>query len=141
MTMPFIQWEESFSTGIKQFDDHHRHLVVLLNTTYDNIICEAPYESLGGILDELVDYTIFHFGAEEAWFVANSYSKLSEHKREHENFFQKILVLQDDFHKRKVSISLDVLNLLKNWLRDHILKSDADYGHFTLNRAYSGGSW
>jgi len=133
--MPFIQWEKSFNTGIKQFDDHHRHLVDLLNTTYDNIICQAPYERLGSILDELIDYTIFHFGSEEAWFIANSYPKLAEHKREHESFFQKVQVLQDDFHVGKSSISIDMLMLLRNWLRDHILVSDAEYGCFRTEKS------
>jgi hemerythrin-like metal-binding protein len=130
MIMPFIQWEESFETGIKQFDDHHQQLVDLLNTTYDNIICQAPYERLGNILDELVDYTIFHFGSEEAWLIANSYPKFYEHKREHESFFQKVQVLQDGYHDGKISISIDMLTLLRNWLKDHILVSDAEYGRF-----------
>jgi hemerythrin len=133
--MPFIQWEESFSTGIKQFDDHHRHLVDLLNHTYDGIISESPYELLGDVLDELVDYTIFHFGSEEAWLIANSYPKLTEHKREHERFFQKVQMLQDGFHGGKVGISIDLLTLLRNWLKDHILVSDADYGRFRSERS------
>lgn len=132
--MPFIQWDENFDTGIRQFDDHHRHLVDLLNTTYDTIICQAPYERLGGILDELIDYTIFHFGSEEAWLIAHSYPKFSEHKREHESFFQKVQVLQDGFHDGKINLSIDMLTLLRNWLKDHILVSDAEYARFRTEK-------
>jgi hemerythrin len=128
--MPFIQWEEGFVTGVGQFDEHHRHLVGLLNKTYDDFICGAPDEDLGVILDELVEYATYHFGAEENWMRDISYPKLSEHKNEHDSFFKKIVAFQNEFHSGKTGISLDVLTFLKRWLKDHILESDAAYGQF-----------
>lgn len=133
--MPFIQWDDSFVTGVRQFDEHHRHLMDLLNKTYDDFICEAPDENLKVVLEELIDYTGYHFAAEETWMREQSYPKLAEHKYEHEKFARNVLALQNEFQSGKTSISLDVLKFLKRWLKDHILESDASYSHFMFAKA------
>jgi hemerythrin len=128
--MPFIEWDISFAIGVQQFDEHHQHLMRLLNKAYDDFICAAPDENLGFILKELIDYAGYHFKAEEDLLLKNSYAKLNEHKGEHELFSQSILKFQNDFHCGKAFISLDVLTFLKKWLHTHILESDAEYGRF-----------
>lgn len=131
--MPFIQWDEGFATGIHQFDKHHQHLIDLLNDSYDNFICGAPEDSFGTILDELVDYAIYHFAAEETWMHDVSYPKLLDHKHEHDSFFQSVLKMQDDFHSGQSNISLDILNFLRTWLHNHILELDVEYGSYRSN--------
>jgi hemerythrin len=125
--MPFVQWGAEFVTGIQQFDEHHQHLVELLNKTYDDFICGAPDENLGVILNELVEYARYHFTAEEAWMQEHSYLKQQEHKNEHEKFSRSIVNFQNAFQSGNVNITLEVLTFLKRWLHNHILESDAGY--------------
>lgn len=131
--MPFIEWDERFITGIRQFDEHHQLLVGLLNTTYDDFMCGAPDENIGSILNELVAYAGYHFEAEEAWMREHSYPKILEHTLEHDSFLQRILALKDGFYSGKEHISLEVLTLLKRWLKKHLLDSDTSYSHFASN--------
>ena len=42
--MPFIEWEVGFDLGIEQFDEHHKHLVSLINKSYFDYITGAPAE-------------------------------------------------------------------------------------------------
>lgn len=128
--MPFVEWNDSFSLGVPQFDEHHQHLVGLINRLYDDFITGSPAESLGIILDELIDYATYHFAAEEYWMKENSYPKLAEHGAEHDRFSARVTEMQKDYHAGKVNLSIEVLTFLKNWLKKHILQSDADYGHF-----------
>ncbi len=65
--MPIIEWNEQFVLGVPEFDEHHQHLVMLLNKTYDDFINGASKETLSLILDELIDYATYHFAAEEHW--------------------------------------------------------------------------
>ncbi len=128
--MPFIQWDQSFVLGVQQFDEHHQHLVGLINKTYDDFICGAPDETLEVVLTELSDYAGYHFAAEENWMREHSYPHLAEHKIEHGKFAKSVLEFQAAFHDGKASISLEVLTFLKRWLKNHIFESDAAYARF-----------
>lgn len=132
--MPFIEWDESLATGVQQFDVDHRHLLGLLNKTYDDFICAAPDDSIGVILNELVGYAEYHFAAEETWMREISYPKLAEHKHEHDSFRQNVLELQNGFQSGKERLALDVLTLLKKWIKNHLLECDAGYVQFISGR-------
>jgi len=134
--MPFIEWESNFELGIKTFDDHHRHLVGLINKIYDDYTTEAPSKEVGAILVELIDYASYHFSAEELWMEKQSYPypKIDQHFKEHDDFSNTIIDLKKEYNQGKLNLSLDVLIFLKNWLSDHILKTDSDYGVFIASR-------
>jgi len=128
--MALVEWQEMFELGIDEFDDHHKHLVNLLNMTYDGFTCGASNEELGAVLDELADYATYHFAAEEYWMGVNEYPELSKHSREHEKFCNRLTEILNDFHNGNDCLSLEVLTFIMNWLTHHILETDADYGYF-----------
>ena len=134
--MPFIEWERSFELGIEKFDDDHRHLVGLINKIYDDYTTEAPSEEVGVVLEELINYTCYHFGAEELWMEKQNYPypKIDRHFEEHDKFRHTLTELKKDYSQGKLNISLDALIFLKNWLTDHILKTDSEYGLFVASR-------
>ncbi|MDD2542578.1 MAG: bacteriohemerythrin [Desulfuromonadaceae bacterium] len=134
--MSYINWDDTFDLGINELDEHHRHLVALLNLTYDILTQGATHDGIAEVLDELVYYTIYHFAAEEHWMKENKYPHLSQHRDEHELFCQKINEFQKDLLKQKTNLSLEVLQFLNNWLTTHILKSDADFGRFVVKSSH-----
>jgi hemerythrin-like metal-binding protein len=129
--MFYIDWDDSLSVGVQQFDDHHKYLVCLLNKTYNACTCDNMEEVLTSILAELVEYSKYHFAAEENLMMSHDYSEFEFHKIEHRAFCEKIMQINQDFHeiKRNPSITLiDVAMLLGNWLSQHILKADKRFG-------------
>lgn len=131
--MFYIEWDDSLSVGVQQFDEHHKYLVCLLNKTYNACTCDNMEEVLKSILVELVEYSKFHFAAEESLMMSHGYSELEFHKIEHRGFCEKIMHINQDFHeiKRNPSITLiDVAMLLGNWLSQHILKADKRFGMY-----------
>jgi hemerythrin len=131
--MPLLIWNDTFALGISEFDVHHKHLVDLLNMTYDGFTQEASYEELASVLDELIAYATDHFVAEENWMEVNNYPFLTQHREEHERFCQKVIQFQRHFHNGKVHLSLRVLQFLNSWLKTHILETDAEYGRFAVS--------
>ena len=126
-----IEWDDSLSVGVQQFDDHHKYLVGILNKTYNACICENMRDELKNILNELVDYSQYHFAAEERLMEEHEYPELGLHKLEHDMFYEKIRSIRQDFNeiKRNPSITLiDVAMLLGNWLSSHIMKIDKRFG-------------
>lgn len=137
--MSVLEWNDSYLIGIKQFDEHHKHLVSLLNMTFDGITTNAPKDELEAVLNELVDYSAYHFAAEEHWMREQKYPGLDEQVREHEAFRIKMTEIVQDFHSGKKDIDLVVLNFLTDWLTEHILEKDAAYGTYVASKGLPDG--
>jgi len=128
--MPMVEWSDSFLIGVDTFDEHHKHLVNLLNQSYDAFVLGVPTEKLAAILNELFEYASYHFASEQFWMIEHSYPILEQHIKEHTFFVHRLKELQDDYRQGNTSVPLDIVIFLKDWLIDHILKSDADYANF-----------
>lgn len=128
--MPFMEWSDAFELGIAEFDEHHKHLVSLLNMTYDGIMLGAPRDELGAVLDALIDYATYHFSTEEYWMEMHGYPEAPQHHEEHEKFCNRVVEIQRDFHQGRMNLSLEVMGFLNSWLTSHILMTDAEYGKF-----------
>jgi hemerythrin len=127
--MGILKWEKRFEHNIAPFDDHHKFLVALLNDIYDDINNEAAQETLGPVIVKLIDYTNYHFTAEESVMSLNGYGDFTSHCLEHEKFRDMVASFQSDFQQGKDD-SIDVLSFLGNWLFDHILVTDLEYCNF-----------
>jgi len=128
--VPILEWKDDFKLGINTFDAHHKHLFELYNTAYENFVGGAPVEKLGSTLDALVDYATYHFSAEEKWMKENKYPKYAGHMNHHGSFTTRVTEIQIDFAEGRKTISLEILAFLKDWITNHILTVDADYGRF-----------
>jgi hemerythrin len=126
--MPFIKWYKRYELGIEELDEHHRHLIDLLNMVYDGLKCGAERDELGAVLDELANYAIYHFAAEEHGMEVHKFPDSSYHIEEHEKFRIRIKGFQKDFHEGKLNLSVELVQFLYNWLMHHILNVDAKYG-------------
>ncbi len=128
--MAFIEWNESFQLGVQQIDEHHQQLVRIINRLYDNHTMGAPRENVEEILNELVDYATYHFVTEEFWMEQHAYPGSDEHVTAHDEFSQQIAAMREKHQDGQSDLSLEVFTFLKNWLADHILRADAEYGSY-----------
>lgn len=128
--MALVDWSERLLTNVKQCDDQHKKLVNLVNDLHTAMTGGKGKEILGKILAELVSYTDYHFKTEEQLFAKYGYPEAQKHKLEHDELTRKAKDLKERFDKGQVTISIEVMNFLSNWLKDHILGSDKKYGPF-----------
>lgn len=125
-----VRWHEGMSVGVEELDDDHRVLIDLINQVAgaDN---RRDRLTLEAVLDELVDYTVFHFEREEAMMSAAAFPDLAAHRRMHAVLAEQVTAI-----RRRLVVSGDdnlgddVLDFLSLWLSDHILKADAVYAPF-----------
>ncbi|MGE5671717.1 MAG: bacteriohemerythrin [Fibrobacterota bacterium] len=125
--MAFMEWNDSMSVGVQQIDNEHKKLVDLVNTLNDSMKNGKSKEALQIVFSELVDYTIEHFSNEELLMQKVNYSNITGHKREHDELTKKVRVLKDDFISGKMMVSIEVRDFLKNWIVNHIQKTDKLY--------------
>ena len=128
--MPIFEWDNSYSVGNGEIDGHHQHLFGLLNRMYDDFTAGAAPRDLQPILDELIDYATYHFSAEEARLTAAAYPEFEAHKKEHDRFITRVVEMQYDLPNREPRLYLEALTFLRNWLSEHILKTDMQYRRY-----------
>lgn len=129
--MPLMTWTEKLAVGVKVLDDDHKKLVDMVNQLYDAIVSGHGKDSLGKTLDGLIEYTKSHFAREEKFFVQTGYADTAAHKQQHADLTRQVLDVQQKY-KAGVSgtLSLEVMNFLKNWLVTHIQGTDQKYGPY-----------
>lgn len=137
--MAIITWEDSLLIGIDEIDQHHRHLVELLNRAFDDFTGNGSVATTGAILEELYDYATYHFNREEGVMAESAYPKMTEHIAEHRRFAQRVTEMHKDYLGGRGTIALEMLTFLKNWLVNHISRVDAELGAYAAARGKTAG--
>jgi hemerythrin-like metal-binding protein len=128
--MPLIQWSNSLSVGVEAIDKQHQRLIDMINELNDAMRQGKGREVAGKIIDGLVSYTRTHFTFEEKYFAQYGYPESEQHINEHKQFERKASEFRRDFGKGKLTLSMQIINFLSDWLRTHIQGSDQKYAPF-----------
>lgn len=132
-----IQWDDTkYSVKIRSIDEQHKKLVVLINQLFDAMTKGEAHSQLSGIIQELIKYTGYHFGTEEAYFAKLGYDKVytTEHENKHKEFVQQVIKFQNDFEIGNVTLSKEIMIFLKDWLINHISGTDQQYSDFFISK-------
>ncbi len=126
--MALIAWSNMLSTGISEQDAQHKKLIDLINQLNDAMQAGKGAEVLGKVLSELVNYTVFHFSYEEKLMGQYKYENTPAHKAEHVKFVETVGAFKKKFDSGSAMISVEIMNFLRDWLTNHIMKSDKKLG-------------
>jgi hemerythrin-like metal-binding protein len=122
--MAFFQWKDNMSVGNPMIDRDHKMLIQYLNEMHAAMMAGKGKDLVGAILSKLVQYTKDHFGREEIVWRAGHYADLENHQKEHRDLLQTVGDFKAKYEKGMLTLSVDVMNFLRDWLTNHILKSD-----------------
>jgi hemerythrin len=125
--MALFVWNDTYKTGINTVDTQHKKLVDLINELHDAMTKGQGNQALGKIMNELVNYTVTHFSAEERMMKQAGYADFDAHKKIHDEFTAKVRQMQKDLEGGRKMMSLQVSTFLKDWLSGHILGTDRKY--------------
>ena len=128
--MAFIDWSNNLSVDIKGLDDQHKKLIDLINQLNDAMKVGKGKDVIGKVLGSLIDYTKYHFGAEEKLMQTHSYPSYIIHKKAHDDLTKQALDLQKKFEAGNLAITIEVMGFLKDWLSKHIMSTDKQYTSF-----------
>lgn len=132
--MALIIWDEKYSVKIKEIDNQHHKLVKLINLLHDAMKEGKGRQVVAGVLNELVNYTVFHFSYEEKLFERYNYPDGQSHKFEHNSLVQKVKKYVKDFEDGKGVLPMEVMSFLQDWLLTHINGTDKKYSSFLNNK-------
>lgn len=133
--MKYIKWnDETMALGIPIIDEQHKKFLNIINQLQSIIYSSSQKEKLIDIIDELIDYAIFHFKTEEDLFEKFDYEFKEEHKKEHKKFFDKFLELKKiteiellSLRKNAIEIANEIYIFIIDWFLNHIAGTDKKY--------------
>lgn len=129
--MTFITWsDEQFSLKIPHVDEQHKHLVELVNRMYRAVAAGEERSTLEQILEELIDYTVYHFRTEEELFIRYHYPGFQLHKRQHDELTRQVSEFQNQFAEGSATLSFEVMDFLHQWLVNHMAGSDREFLYY-----------
>jgi len=128
--MALLTWQDKYSVGIREIDDQHKQLINMINELNDAMLAGKGKDALLPVLNKLASYCVSHFAVEEKMFASHAYPESADHIMKHEKMTAKVKDLIAQVQSGKTTISIDVMNFLKNWLDKHIMETDKKYGPY-----------
>ncbi len=135
-----IEWTHDLATGVDWQDNQHKELFVRINNLSEAMKAGRGRDEVGKVIKFLEDYVIIHFGEEEKYMNMLNYSENASHKMEHTKFkntfsdFKKQIESSDKSIASLSILTIQVNNVLVDWLKSHIGKSDKSLGAFLNTR-------
>lgn len=128
--MALLKWKDSLSVNVAAFDIHHKKLIDILNELHDFMLVGKPQMIIEKVIMDLLNYTKYHFEAEESVMLNHNFSGYIQHKAEHDNFVAKIQECMNNYKSSSMALSIDLMDFLREWLTGHIMGTDRKYSVF-----------
>lgn len=125
--MPLLQWNQTYSVGVAEFDRQHQRWIDLLNALHDALSKGQGTSVVGPVLEDAIDYTKTHFAAEERLMKQHGFPGFAEHKSIHDRFIRQIEELRQ---AHGTVAAIKAMTVLREWLVQHISAKDKSYGPF-----------
>ncbi len=126
----FVKWNDSYSVGIESIDNDHKKLLGMINQLQTASHYSTDDGMVDEILNELVDYTKYHFNREENMLQEHNYPEFGVHKQQHEAMIAQVSTFIDEYRVHNSRTIDDVVQYLKSWLINHINGCDQEYAAY-----------
>lgn len=122
-----LEWEEKYSVGVEVIDRQHKKLFELINRLIEMLSEMPTQEQIDGILKEIIEYKLIHFGTEEKYFDEFNYEYKEEHKEKHREFSDKIEEMKTESNGNSITLAYRLVDYLEDWLINHLMNEDQKY--------------
>lgn len=135
--MGTLHWDQSYSVNIAELDLQHERLFRTVAELESALEKGGADTLINEILEKVVEHTIDHFATEEALMEEHGFPGLAAHCNEHSMLSQKLTQFNLSHMAGRPDVPAALLDFLQTWLREHIVKSDKQYGEFLSAREAS----
>ena len=133
--MAAFKWKDEYNLNIEEIDKQHKKLMEIGERAYDIAIIDDGYDrydEIMTIIDELLEYTKYHFEYEENMLKGCNYNHTHDQAEEHEIYVNKInqVASREDIDDNQRKIVLEIIDFLSEWISKHIMIADRGYAVF-----------
>lgn len=130
----FVTWKDEYSVGIESIDNDHKMLLKLINQLQTSSLYYTGEDFDKEALNELIEYTKFHFAREEKMMEENGYPDFEEHRQQHRDMTEEVISRVKAYEADSEKTVDDLLDYLKKWLINHINGTDQKYSSFLRDK-------
>jgi len=142
--MAFIEWNDDYRITFAELDEQHRQLFDLINKMYEAMMAGRSERTMttvvhematmADVLEELMDYTSYHFLTEENYMVEYAYPEYDVQRTAHGQFIERVEAFQRDFDNGRAVHSMEIVEFIRDWWLSHILVLDKTLGVFLTEK-------
>lgn len=132
--MGTMGWKDVYSVRVELIDTQHKELIRIFNDLGNAMLEGKGRDHVKDTLARLIDYTRFHFSAEEELMLQNDYPDYASHKKIHDELKNKVMLLNERRNDDSFVLRLEIIYFLKKWLQKHILETDRKLGVYLNSR-------
>jgi hemerythrin len=137
--MALIAWDDSLTVNVREIDSQHKMLLTLVNQLHEATKFGRGSDILGEVFSEVVEYTKYHFAAEERLMRENGFPEYLLHKALHEDLRVRLTELQREFDGgERAAVGIGTIQFLRDWLVNHISARDRAIGQYMANQGVLG---
>lgn len=129
-----IRWSDDFKIGIEVIDEQHKTLFNIAEKLHELLMLPHHtdrYDEIITLVNELKEYTKFHFNEEEKIMLTVSYNKLFSHKVMHNDFIEKMDSIDIyTVEENQTKYLLELVDYITTWITEHIMKTDKYLGEW-----------
>ena len=135
-----MEWSEKLAVGVATIDSQHKELFKRINNLVLAIKERRCKSEIDGTLKFLDDYARVHFAEEEKHMRDTQYAGYEEQIEEHKKYLAALAELKAEAALPRVpgstyDLSATTNQVVVDWIVDHILKLDMQFGAYLRNRS------
>ncbi len=123
----FIVWYNKYNIQIPEMDDQHKRLVKLINEFKEAVDQQKGNKELLKLVKNLINYSSYHFQAEERYFTDYKYKGKTAHEKEHQDLNKHLIGIQKQIQGGNIEKAIGLLARFKESLLAHFTGSDVRY--------------
>ena len=135
-----MEWSDNLAVGVATIDSQHKELFKRINNLVLAIKQHRCKSEIDGTLKFLDDYARVHFAEEEKHMKDSQYAGYEEQVEAHKKYLAALIELKAEAALPRVSgssydLSATTNQVVVDWIVDHILKLDMQFGNYLKNRS------
>ena len=128
--MALLSWNDDYTVNNEELDNHHKKLIAILNSLYEECLKVDSEDCAGPKLDELLAYADYHFKAEEQYMRRIQYFEVDDHIELHNGFVFKMGEMKRIEHASHLELTKELIIFVGKWLLRHVLEEDRKYADY-----------
>lgn len=133
-----FEWNDTYSVGIDIIDDQHKRLLEIgadISQILSDHVGQDIYDEITAKIEELENYTVYHFDTEENLFEKYGYTGMADHIKEHRAFVEYLHSINlDQVDENQVKTINGLLKFVSMWIFKHIVNTDFKYREFLIEK-------
>lgn len=118
---------ENYRIGLNIIDSQLKKWFDIANKIYGVFKRHESKKTILAAIDELIDYTGYHFGFEEKYLKDFSYSKFDEYKNIHDQFLSSVKAFRTLYSEGETVALIKLITYIKSWIPYYIPLHDEKY--------------